>query len=122
MPPLVGVRVGIQRRPQQRLSYGRGGAAVRASAPADVVAVRRVVGDRYAVAGLTDIQEPMSTNLEPREFPRGVDVSRTENVPELDLRRRVVRMHVQLEAELEKLLPLMPVDGVSDLQRRRPGR
>jgi hypothetical protein len=68
------------------------------------------------------MQEPVPTDLEPREFRGRVGVGRTENVPEVDLRRRAVRVYVQLEAELEKLLPLMPVDGVGDLQRRRPGR
>ena len=39
-------------------------------------------------------------------------MGRAENVPELGLRRRAVRLDVQREAELEQLFPFLPVHGV----------
>ncbi len=39
---------------------------------------------------------------------------RAVHVPELDLRRRPVGVHVEREGELEQLLPLVPVDAGVD--------
>ena len=85
-------------------------AAVLADGAGDVVAVRGVVEDRDAVAGLADVHPAVAADLEAGRLPAGVGVGGALDVAELDLGGGAVGADVDREGGLEELLGLVPVD------------
>ena len=122
MHALVGLGVGDARGADQAEPDRGRRAAVLAGRAGDVVAVRRVVDDRDAVAGLADVHPAVAVDLEPGRLPAGVGVGGAVDVAELDLGGGVRSAWTSTrEGRLEDLLGLVPVDLGVDVDAAAPG-
>ncbi len=108
----VGFRVGALRRTQQADAQLVAVAAV---------AVLRVGEQRRAEAVLGEVGPALAGHLVARAVEARRVVRRPLGVAERRLVRRVRRVHVQREADLEQLVLLVPVDGGVELESPRAG-